>query len=255
MTEPVVEIRHVRKRFGDVEVLHDINLTVARGEVVCLLGPSGAGKSTLLRCINHLERIDAGVIRIGGKPVGYRPDGDTLVELRDKEIARRRREIGMVFQSFNLFANMTALENIMFAPVRTQRASRQDAQDYAHALLARVGLEARGGSYPRQLSGGEQQRIAIARALAMKPRVLLFDEPTSALDPERVDEVLSVMRGLAREGMTMIVVTHEVGFAREAADTVAFMTDGRIGELSGPQDFFERPRSGRARDFVSKVLS
>ena len=252
--EPAVRVVGVHKRYGAHEVLRGIHLVVRRGEVVCVLGPSGGGKSTLLRCINHLERIDRGEIWVAGQPIGYRLAGGALHELPEREVARQRRSVGMVFQRFNLFAHRTALENILEGPVNVLRVPRAAAEKQARALLRRVGLADRADHYPAQLSGGQQQRVAIARALAMEPRLILFDEPTSALDPELVGEVLDVMRGLAREGMTMIVVTHEVGFAREVGDQAVFMFDGRIVEAGPPQEIFNRPRHDRTRQFLAKVL-
>ncbi|HEY0275738.1 MAG TPA: amino acid ABC transporter ATP-binding protein, partial [Paenirhodobacter sp.] len=223
MTVPMVNARQVGKKYGALEVLKGIDLTVERGEVVCLIGPSGSGKSTFLRCINHLEKVDAGTLEVDGELVGYRRVGDVIHELHEREVARRRALIGMVFQRFNLFSHMTALQNICAAPVCVLRRPAAEVRQEARALLERVGLEARMDSYPHQLSGGQQQRVAIARALAMKPKLMLFDEPTSALDPELVSEVLDVMRQLARDGMTMVVMTHEMRFAGDVADKVAFM--------------------------------
>ncbi len=252
---PVVSARGVRKSFGAVEVLHGIDLEVAAGEVVCLLGPSGSGKSTFLRCVNHLERISGGELAVEGELVGYRRSGQKLRELTDRETAAKRATIGMVFQHFNLFPHLTALQNIVEAPIRVKGVSRTKAREQAMALLERVGLADRGAAYPSQLSGGQQQRIAIARALAMEPRLMLFDEPTSALDPELVGDVLAVMRGLAADGMTMLVVTHEIGFAREVADRVAFMDGGVIVECGPPAQVLGSPREERTRAFLSKVLS
>ena len=237
-----------------VEVLKGISLEVKPSEVMCLLGPSGSGKSTFLRCINHLESIDAGRLWVDGELVGYRQSGDKLYELRDSEVARKRSEIGMVFQRFNLFPHMTALENVMQAPIVVQRQPKDEARATARALLKRVGLGEREDAYPAQLSGGQQQRVAIARALAMSPKLMLFDEPTSALDPELVGEVLDVMRQLARDGMTMIVVTHEIGFAREVGDTVVFMDGGVVVETGVPREVFAGPRHERTKAFLSKVL-
>ncbi len=244
----------VHKRFGRLDVLQGISLEVQPREVMCLLGPSGSGKSTFLRCINHLEKIDAGRLWVDGDLVGYRQAGDKLHELRESEVARRRAQIGMVFQRFNLFPNMTALENVTQAPVRVKKLAREEAEERARALLARVGLSDKLTSYPAQLSGGQQQRVAIARALAMEPKLMLFDEPTSALDPELVGDVLDVMRGLARDGMTMVVVTHEIGFAREVGDTVVFMDGGVVVESGEPAQVFGSPRHERTRSFLSKVL-
>jgi polar amino acid transport system ATP-binding protein len=254
MGEAMIRAEQVHKSFGRVEVLKGISLEVKPSEVMCLLGPSGSGKSTFLRCINHLEPIDAGRLWVDGELVGYRQSGDKLYELRDSEVARKRSEIGMVFQRFNLFPHMTALENVMQAPVVVKRQSKDEARAAARALLQRVGLGEREGAYPAQLSGGQQQRVAIARALAMSPKLMLFDEPTSALDPELVGEVLDVMRGLARDGMTMIVVTHEIGFAREVGDTVVFMDEGVVVETGAPREVFANPRHERTRTFLSKVL-
>jgi polar amino acid transport system ATP-binding protein len=250
----MVRAEEVHKRFGRLEVLKGITLEVQPSEVMCLLGPSGSGKSTFLRCINHLEDINSGRLYVDGELVGYRQRGAKLYELHDAEIARKRAEIGMVFQRFNLFPHMTALENVIEAPVLLKRTARREARDEGLRLLEMVGLGDRGASYPSQLSGGQQQRVAIARALAMDPKLMLFDEPTSALDPELVGEVLDVMRRLARGGMTMIVVTHEIGFAREVGDTVVFMDDGVVVETGPPRDVFANPREQRTRDFLSKVL-
>jgi polar amino acid transport system ATP-binding protein len=250
----MVKAEAVHKRFGRLEVLKGITLEVMPGEVMCLLGPSGSGKSTFLRCINHLERINSGRLSIDGELVGYRQVGDKLHELRESEIARKRSEIGMVFQHFNLFPHMTALENVTCAPMRVKRVPRDQATAQATELLARVGLPDKLGTYPSQLSGGQQQRVAIARALAMEPKLMLFDEPTSALDPELVDEVLQAMQQLARDGMTMIVVTHEMGFAREVADSVVFMDVGIAVESGTPADVLGNPRNERTRAFLSKVL-
>ncbi|MFP8960862.1 amino acid ABC transporter ATP-binding protein [Streptomyces nanhaiensis] len=244
----------VRKRFGRTEVLKGIDLEVGAGQVCCLLGPSGSGKSTFLRCVNHLERVDGGSLTVDGERIGYRRRGSVLYELKEREIAAQRRDIGMVFQRFNLFPHMTAVENVMEAPVRVRRESRAAARERALRLLDRVGLGDRAGNYPSQLSGGQQQRVAIARALAMEPKLMLFDEPTSALDPELVGEVLDVMRGLAEDGMTMIVVTHEIGFAREVADTAVFMDDGVVVESGHPRDVLTSPRRERTRSFLAKVL-
>jgi len=250
----MVKAEGVRKRFGRLEVLKGISLEVAPREVVCILGPSGSGKSTFLRCINHLEKIDGGRLWVDGELVGYRQSGDRLYELRDSEVCRERAQIGMVFQRFNLFAHMTAIENVIEAPVRVKKVPRQRALAEGRDLLERVGLGDKLESYPSQLSGGQQQRVAIARALAMTPKLMLFDEPTSALDPELVGDVLAVMRALAREGMTMVVVTHEMGFAREVADRVVMMDDGQIVEVGTPEEFFARPRQERTRQFLSKIL-
>jgi polar amino acid transport system ATP-binding protein len=255
MSTPMVRAEEVHKRFGRLEVLKGITLEVQPQEVMCLLGPSGSGKSTFLRCINHLEDINAGRLYVDGELVGYRQHGDKLHELRDAEVARKRAEIGMVFQRFNLFPHMTALENIMEAPVCLKRKTKPQAREVGNELLKMVGLGDRGASYPAQLSGGQQQRVAIARALAMEPKLMLFDEPTSALDPELVGEVLDVMRRLANDvGMTMIVVTHEIGFAREVGDTVVFMDDGVVVETGKPREVFANPRHERTQAFLSKVL-
>ncbi|WP_353828751.1 amino acid ABC transporter ATP-binding protein [Agromyces sp. SYSU T0242] len=251
---PMVEATDVHKRFGSLEVLKGITMSVERGQVVCLLGPSGSGKSTFLRCINHLEQIDAGMIRVAGETVGYRERNGKLYELREKEVAAQRRKVGMVFQRFNLFPHMTALENVIEAPVQVARLPRAAARERAMDLLARVGLADKAGTYPAQLSGGQQQRVAIARALAMEPEVMLFDEPTSALDPELVGDVLDVMRGLAESGMTMIVVTHEIGFAREVGDVAVFMDGGVVVESGDPSQVLGDPREERTRSFLSKVL-
>jgi polar amino acid transport system ATP-binding protein len=250
----MVEAADVHKRFGRVEVLRGIDLTVQPGEVACIIGPSGSGKSTFLRCINHLERIDAGQMRVNGELIGYRESGGKLYELRESEVARQRRDIGMVFQRFNLFPHMTAAENVMEAPRTVRREPRQTARKRAEQMLDRVGLSDKYDSYPAQLSGGQQQRVAIARALAMEPRLMLFDEPTSALDPELVGEVLDVMRGLAREGMTMVVVTHEMGFAREVGDSLVFMDEGRVVESGDPREVLSNPQQERTKLFLSKVL-
>jgi len=222
--------------------------------VMCMIGPSGSGKSTFLRCINHLEKIDAGRLSVDGELVGYRQRGDRIYELRDAEVCKKRAEIGMVFQHFNLFPHLTALENLVEAPIRVKKESRAVASERARRLLDRVGLAEKVDAYPRQLSGGQQQRVAIARALAMQPKLMLFDEPTSALDPELVGEVLDVMRALAEDGMTMIVVTHEIGFAREVGDTLVFMDGGVIVEAGKPRDVLANPQQERTRSFLSKVL-
>jgi polar amino acid transport system ATP-binding protein len=254
MTEPMVKAEGVHKRFGRLEVLKGITLEVLPGEVMVLLGPSGSGKSTFLRCINHLEKINSGRLSVDGELVGYREAGDKLYELRESEIARKRAEIGMVFQHFNLFPHMTALENVISAPIRVNKVPRERANARARALLERVGLPDKLAAYPAQLSGGQQQRVAIARALAMEPKLMLFDEPTSALDPELVGDVLAAMKQLAGEGMTMIVVTHEMGFAAEVADTVVFMDDGIVVETGSPDRVLGDPRHERTRAFLSKVL-
>jgi polar amino acid transport system ATP-binding protein len=245
----------VHKSFGRLEVLKGISLTVKNGERVCVIGASGSGKSTFLRCINHLEKIDSGRIEVNGHLIGYREEKGRIVEDNENNIARQRCEIGMVFQRFNLFPHMTALENIIEAPVRVRKISKAVAVKEGEALLARVGLGDKRNVYPGKLSGGQQQRVAIARALAMKPALMLFDEPTSALDPEVIGEVLDVMKALAFEmGTTMIVVTHEMGFAREAADRVVMMDDGRIIEEGPPAHFFDNPREDRTKQFLSKIL-
>jgi polar amino acid transport system ATP-binding protein len=253
-TVPMVKAENVHKNFGPLQVLKGIDLEVAPREVFCLVGPSGSGKSTFLRCINHLEKVDGGRLMVDGELVGYRQKGDKLHELKDREVAAKREEIGMVFQRFNLFPHMTALENVMEAPLRVKRESRSSARERAVALLERVGLADKRGAYPNQLSGGQQQRVAIARALAMKPKLMLFDEPTSALDPELVGEVLDVMRQLADEGMTMIVVTHEMGFAREVGDALVFMDSGVVVEAGHPRDVLSNPQHKRTQAFLSKVL-
>jgi polar amino acid transport system ATP-binding protein len=250
----MVLAENVHKSFGRLEVLKGIDLEVARGEVCCLLGPSGSGKSTFLRCINHLEKINAGRLSVDGALVGYREHGGKLHELKERETARARSEIGMVFQRFNLFPHMTALGNVAEAPVQVLGESKSDAIDKARALLDRVGLADKVDTYPAQLSGGQQQRVAIARALAMEPKLMLFDEPTSALDPELVGEVLDVMRGLADDGMTMVVVTHEMGFAREVADTVVFMDGGVVVEEGDPESVIDNPQEERTKAFLGKVL-
>ncbi|WP_424638427.1 amino acid ABC transporter ATP-binding protein [Embleya sp. AB8] len=242
--EPLVVLESVNKHFGALHVLQDIDLTIHKGEVVVVIGPSGSGKSTLCRTINRLEAIDGGRITI---------DGDLLPQ-EGRELARLRSDVGMVFQSFNLFAHKTVLQNVMLGPLRVRREKHDVVAERARELLDRVGVASQADKYPAQLSGGQQQRVAIARALAMQPKVMLFDEPTSALDPEMINEVLEVMRDLAREGMTMVVVTHEMGFARSAANRVIFMADGRIVEENTPEEFFSNPRSDRARDFLSKIL-
>ncbi len=254
MSAVMVRAERVCKSFGHRAVLRGVDLEVARGEVVCLLGPSGSGKSTFLRCINHLEKIDSGRLWVDGELVGYRRKGDRLHELREREAARKRCEIGMVFQQFNLFPHMTVLENVAFAPVLVRKEPRAQSRDRGRGLLERVGLGDRADAYPSELSGGQQQRVAIARGLAMSPSLMLFDEPTSALDPELVGEVLEVMRDLARSGMTMVVVTHEIGFAREVANTLAFMDGGVVVESGSPAQLLLNPRSERTRAFISKVL-
>lgn len=250
----VVEATDVEKSFGRLHVLRGIDLTVHAQEVVCLIGPSGSGKTTFLRCINHLERIQEGQIRVNGRLIGYREHNGKLVEDSERNIARQRQDIGMVFQRFNLFPHMTALKNITHAPVRVRGVPEKEAVGVAETLLERVGLADKRDKYPGQLSGGQQQRVAIVRALAMKPKLMLFDEPTSALDPEMIGEVLDVMKELAREGMTMIVVTHEMGFAREVADRVVMMDQGRIIEEGTPEHFFTAPDNERTKLFLSKIL-
>jgi polar amino acid transport system ATP-binding protein len=253
-TRGLVEITKVHKSFGATEVLKGVSLTVEPGGVAVIVGPSGSGKSTLLRTINHLEKVDGGHITIDGQLVGYKLRGDRLHELREKEILKQRTEIGMVFQNFNLFPHLTALENVAEAPVVAQGRSKEEARRRGLELLDRVGLKDRAGAYPRQLSGGQQQRVAIARALALAPKILLFDEPTSALDPELVNEVLDVIRELAKSGTTLIIVTHEMGFARDVADTVVFMDQGQIVEQGTPEQIFTNPQEPRTRSFFSKVL-
>lgn len=252
--EIVLRVSGLRKRFGANEVLKGVDLTVLRGEVMCIIGPSGSGKSTLLRSMNHLEEIDAGKVELDGVLVGYRQRGNRYVTLREKELAAQRARMGMVFQSFNLFPHMTALQNIIEAPVGVQKRRPAEVKAEALVLLDRVGLADKASAYPRQLSGGQQQRVAIARALAMKPRVMLFDEPTSALDPELVGDVLEVMKGLARDGLTMVVVTHEMGFAREVADSVLFMDGGVVVERGRPDDVLLNPQEARTKDFLHRVL-
>ena len=250
----MVKADNVRKSFGRLDVLKGIDLEVAPQEVFCLIGPSGSGKSTILRCINRLEHIDGGRLWVDGALVGYHERGGKLHEMREREVAAQRRSIGMVFQRFNLFPHMTAAGNIMEAPIRVSGMSKGEARDRAEELMTRVGLKDKLHAYPSQLSGGQQQRVAIARALAMKPKLMLFDEPTSSLDPELVGEVLDVMRGLAEDGMTMIVVTHEMGFAREVGDTVVFMDEGVIVESGDPKQVLTDPQHQRTKAFLSKVL-
>jgi polar amino acid transport system ATP-binding protein len=244
----------VHKSFGRLEVLRGVSLDVRRAETVCIIGPSGSGKSTFLRCINHLEKIDSGRIEVNGQLIGYRQRNGKLVEDSEKSVARQRTQIGMVFQRFNLFPHKTALENVIEAPVRVLRRPKKEAVAEGKALLERVGLRDKRDVYPGKLSGGQQQRVAIARALAMRPALMLFDEATSALDPEVIGEVLAVMEELSREGMTMIVVTHEMGFARHAADRVVMMDEGRFIEDSPPEHFFEAPEQERTKAFLSKIL-
>ncbi|MER6996827.1 amino acid ABC transporter ATP-binding protein [Streptomyces sp. NPDC000410] len=240
----MVVLSNVNKHFGALHVLRDIDLTIDRGEVVVVIGPSGGGKSTLCRAINRLETIDSGTIAIDGRPL----------PAEGRELARLRADVGMVFQSFNLFAHKTVLQNVMLGQIKVRKKDKKTAEDRARVLLERVGVADQADKYPAQLSGGQQQRVAIARALAMDPKIMLFDEPTSALDPEMINEVLEVMRQLARDGMTMVVVTHEMGFARSAANRVVFMADGRIVEETTPDEFFSNPRTDRAKDFLSKIL-
>ncbi|MFB3129054.1 MAG: amino acid ABC transporter ATP-binding protein [Lysobacteraceae bacterium] len=244
----------VHKRFGRLEVLRGVSLDVARGEVVVIIGPSGSGKTTFLRCINHLERVDAGRIYVDGELVGYRERNGRLVEDSERAVARKRAAIGMVFQRFNLFPHLSALGNVIEAPIRVKKVPRKEAEETGRERLSKVGLADKLSSYPAQLSGGQQQRVAIARALAMEPKLMLFDEPTSALDPELVGEVLDVMKSLAREGMTMIVVSHEMGFAREVADRIVFMDEGVILEEGPPEELFLRPSQPRTQAFLSKIL-
>jgi len=245
MTEPLVVLKGVNKHFGDLHVLKDIDLTIGRGEVVVVIGPSGSGKSTLCRTINRLETFEAGSITIDGKPL---PE-------EGKELAKLRADVGMVFQSFNLFAHKTILDNVTLGPIKVRKTPKAEAERHAQELLERVGVAHQAAKFPAQLSGGQQQRVAIARSLAMDPKVMLFDEPTSALDPEMINEVLDVMIGLAKEGMTMVVVTHEMGFARKAANRVVFMADGQIVEEAEPETFFTNPKSDRAKDFLGKILT
>ena len=245
MTEPLVVLKGVNKHFGELHVLKDINLTIGRGEVVVVIGPSGSGKSTLCRTINRLETFEAGSITIDGNPL---PE-------EGKELAKLRADVGMVFQSFNLFAHKTILDNVTLGPIKVRKTPKAEAERQAQELLERVGVAHQASKFPAQLSGGQQQRVAIARSLAMDPKVMLFDEPTSALDPEMINEVLDVMIGLAKEGMTMVVVTHEMGFARKAANRVVFMADGQIVEENEPETFFTNPKSDRAKDFLGKILT
>jgi polar amino acid transport system ATP-binding protein len=254
MSDPMVEVHDVHKSYGGVEVLRGVTLTVERGEVTCLIGPSGSGKSTLLRCVNHLEKHDAGELRVDGDLVGYEARAGKLYERNDKQICAERSRIGMVFQRFNLFQHLTVLENITIGQVKVKGVEPLDARARARELLARVGLDNKEKNYPSQLSGGQQQRVAIARALAMEPKLMLFDEPTSALDPELVGEVLDVMKDLAMSGMTMIVVTHEMNFAREVANTLYFLDAGVIEESGHPREILSAPKSERLKSFLSKVL-
>ena len=253
-TEEMVRADNVHKSFGSLQVLKGVDLVVRPGEVCCVLGPSGSGKSTFLRCVNHLEKINAGKIFVDGELIGYHERGGKLHEMKSKEVARQRRAIGMVFQRFNLFPHMTVLQNVMEAPTKVKGGNKTDVRRLAAGLLDRVGLGDKVDSYPAQLSGGQQQRVAIARALAMEPKLMLFDEPTSALDPELVGEVLDVMKGLARDGMTMVVVTHEIGFAREVGDTVVFMDGGVVVEQGAPAEVIGNPQQERTKAFLSKVL-
>lgn len=248
-----IDVRGVHKSFGSLEVLRGVDLAVPTGSVTVILGPSGSGKSTLLRTINHLEKVDEGLIHVGGDLIGYRQVGDKLHELPERDVLRQRARIGFVFQNFNLFGHLSILENVMEAPL-AQRRPRAQVDAEARELLARVGLQDKAFAYPRQLSGGQQQRVAMARALALRPEVILFDEPTSALDPELVGEVLDVIRELARDGRTLVIVTHEIGFAREVADTVVFMDGGRIVESGPPSQVIDAPRHERTRAFISRVL-
>ncbi|MEV0795102.1 amino acid ABC transporter ATP-binding protein [Kribbella sp. NPDC050459] len=250
----VIDVKGVHKSFGELEVLKGVDLEVRAGTVTVILGPSGSGKSTLLRSINHLEKVDRGLVTIDGELVGYKRRGNRLHELRERDILRQRSQVGFVFQNFNLFGHLTALQNVVEAPISAQRRKRSEVEPIARELLERVGVGDKADVYPRQLSGGQQQRVAIARALALKPKVLLFDEPTSALDPELVGEVLDVIKELARDGATMVVVTHEIGFAREIADTVVFIDGGRILESGPPREVLDNPVHERTRAFISKVL-
>jgi polar amino acid transport system ATP-binding protein len=250
----LVEAVNVHKNYGKNEVLKGVSLSVPRQEVLCLIGPSGSGKSTFLRCVNHLEKIDSGEISVDSVHIGYEKKGDVLHELPQKLIAKQRANIGMVFQNFNLFQHMSVVENVMFAPMKVSNISAKEARIDAIELLEKVGLASKIDSYPKQLSGGQQQRVAIARALAMKPKLLLFDEPTSALDPELVDDVLGVIRGLAKSGMTMIIVTHEIAFASEIANLVAFMDEGRIMEIGTPDEVLNNPKNARTQTFLARVL-
>ena len=255
MSEPLLRAVGVRKSYGHVEVLRGVDMEVHRGQVVCLLGPSGAGKSTFLRCLNHLETVDEGEVWVDGEPIGFQLRNGKLYELRERDVAKQRRDIGMVFQRFNLFGHRTALENVIEGPIRVLGTAPDVARKEGLELLDRVGLGQRGDAYPAQLSGGQQQRVAIARSLAMKPKLMLFDEPTSALDPELVGEVLAVMNSLAAEGMTMVVVTHEIAFAAEAADEVVFMADGAVVETGPPERILKSPEHERTRQFLARVLA
>ena len=255
MSDVMVRAEGVHKSFGRLEVLKGIDLEVRTGEVFCLIGPSGSGKSTFLRCINHLEKVDGGRLSVDGELVGYRQKGDRIHELKGREVCEKRAKIGMVFQRFNLFPHMTALQNITLAPATVKGESKADVAALALSLLERVGLSDKASTYPNQLSGGQQQRVAIARALAMRPKLMLFDEPTSALDPELVDDVLAVMRTLAEEGMTMIVVTHEMGFARDVGDSLVFMDAGVVVEKGQPREVLSNPQEDRTKLFLSRVLT
>lgn len=254
MSEIMVDARSVKKNYGSNEVLAGVTLSVEQGEVLCIIGPSGSGKSTFLRCLNHLESINGGRIYVNGELMGYRQVGNVLYEMKPKDIARQRQAIGMVFQRFNLFPHLTALQNIIEAPIGVAGLDPEEAKALGLELLQQVGLGDKGDHYPAQLSGGQQQRVAIARALAMKPKLMLFDEPTSALDPELVGDVLDVMKNLAKAGMTMIVVTHEMGFAREVADKVVFIDKGQIVESGTPKQVLDNPKEARTRAFLNKVL-
>jgi polar amino acid transport system ATP-binding protein len=254
MAKLMVDARNVRKSYGSNQVLNGMSLTVEQGEVLCIIGPSGSGKSTFLRCLNHLESIDGGRIYVNDELMGYRQVGNVLHELKPKDIAQQRQSIGMVFQRFNLFPHMTALQNVIEAPVGVAGIDAEEAKKQGLELLAQVGLQDKAEHYPSQLSGGQQQRVAIARALAMKPKLMLFDEPTSALDPELVGDVLDVMKNLAKAGMTMIVVTHEMGFAREVADKVVFIDKGVIVEKGKPKQVLDNPQEARTKAFLNKVL-
>jgi polar amino acid transport system ATP-binding protein len=254
MANLMVDARSVRKSYGSNEVLQGITLSVEQGEVLCIIGPSGSGKSTFLRCLNHLESINGGRIYVNDELMGYRQAGKILHEMKPKDIAKQRQAIGMVFQRFNLFPHMTALQNVIEAPIGVGGVNPEEAKQLGLELLAQVGLADKGDHYPSQLSGGQQQRVAIARALAMKPKLMLFDEPTSALDPELVGDVLDVMKGLAKAGMTMIVVTHEMGFAREVADKVVFIDKGQIVEMGTPKQVLDKPQEARTKAFLNKVL-
>lgn len=254
MSNALLRAERVFKNYGQNEVLKGVDLDVRRGEVTCILGPSGSGKSTFLRCLNHLEPIRSGRIWLDGEPIGYRQDGHNLYELKEAALSRQRAEIGMVFQDFNLFSHFTAAENVMAGPVLVRGIAKEEARAHAVELLSKVGLGDKLDAYPRRLSGGQQQRVAIARALAMRPKLMLFDEPTSALDPELVGEVLDVIRALAQSGLTMVIVTHEIGFAREVADTIVFMDKGIVVERGTPQEIFSNPQHDRTRTFLGKVL-